>query len=178
MRKKLAELLFLSLALVSLPIALKAAPAANAANVKSGDQSQANSNPAWVKSCKGEGAAQVCDVVQSLVDTQTGREAVRFAIAKQKSTGNIGVLIKVPLGLRLDTGVAIRADGVEITGLSSIKFNRCLSDGCYAESPISQVQLNQIKYARDLEIIVLDLAGNPKIVKLVKQDLAAKLEGI
>ena len=167
---------FLTLIILSFAVNSMAALAAEPkGKFMQGSTVNSDATPAWTFSTKGQVGDEITDIVQSLVDTQTKQEVVRFAIAKQKKTNNIGVLIKVPLGLRLDTGVAIRIDGKDTNGINDIRFSRCLADGCYAEKPISAAQLNQLKAAKSLEIVVLDLAGQAKIVKIETRDLANQI---
>ena len=46
-----------------------------------------------------------------VIDEANGKEVIRVAIARQKATGKTGLLVKVPLGVRLDTGALIQVDG-------------------------------------------------------------------
>jgi invasion protein IalB len=120
----------------------------------------------WVSSCRGEGPARVCDTVQSLVETGTQREVVRIAFAKQKTTGRVGILIKTPLGLRLDTGAMLRLNGETRGSIEGLVYSRCLADGCYAEKPLSAAEINRIKNARSIDILLLNLQGAPATIPI------------
>lgn len=120
----------------------------------------------WKRSCHGEDKLAVCDVVLSLIDTKTDQEAVRVALVRQVQSGRYGVLIKVPLGYRLDTGTMLRVDSKEILGLSEIKFSRCLPDGCYAEKQLAINDINAVKNAKKLEVVLLDLSGKVIVVDI------------
>jgi invasion protein IalB len=132
----------------------------------------------WVSACRGEGTARVCDTVQSLVETGTQREVVRVAFAKQKSSGRIGVLIKTPLGLRLDTGAMLRLNGEARGSIEGLVYSRCLADGCYAEKPLSAADITKIRNARSIDVLLLNLQGGPVAISITTTGLASALNGL
>lgn len=134
---------------------------------------------AWRSNCRGEGDANICDVTQSLVDQTNGVEAVRVSFARQRSTGRLGLLIKVPLGFRLDTGAMLRINRNDTLSIQGVAFNRCTAaDGCIAEKPLSSSEFNNARAASGLEVVVLNLQGQPVIVPLVVEGLAQALAGL
>jgi invasion protein IalB len=132
----------------------------------------------WVTSCRGEASARVCDAVQSLVDTSTQREVVRIAFAKQKATGRVGILIKTPLGLRLDTGAMLRLNGATAGSIEGLVYSRCLADGCYAEKPLTAAEVVRIKNARSVDVVLLNLQGGPVSISVTVTGLAAAIDGL
>jgi invasion protein IalB len=139
---------------------------------------QAQPAQPWVSACRGEAAARVCDTVQSLVETGTQREVVRVAFAKQKSTGRVGILIKTPLGLRLDTGAMLRLNGETRGSIEGLVYSRCLADGCYAEKPLSSADITKIKSARTIDLLLLNLQGGPVAISITTTGLSAALNGL
>lgn len=129
----------------------------------------------WTASCKGSGEAEICDVVQSLIDEANGKEVIRVAIAKQKTTGKTGLLVKVPLGVRLDTGALIQIDGDQAKGIDKIVFSRCLPEGCIAEKPLVAADMDHLKKAQKLELVFLDLEGKPIVINVVPTGLGTAL---
>ncbi len=130
----------------------------------------------WVERCKRIGSEEICEAVQSLTDKQNGNEAIRIAFAKQKSSGRIGIMIKTPLGLRLDTGAFLRINHEVAGGIENIAFQRCFPDGCIAEKPLSSEEVERITTADALEIVILDLKGNPIIINLEIANLRSTIE--
>ena len=173
---RLSRVMSLSLMLVSTQPALanQAAPTP-LLTTTSGPQSQVQP---WVSSCRGTGNERVCDTVQSLVETGTQREVVRVAFAKQKTTGRVGILIKTPLGLRLDTGAMLRLNGQTEGSIDGLVYSRCLADGCFAEKPLSAADLTKIKNARTIDILLLNLQGGPVAISITPTGLTAALNGL
>ncbi|MDM7955960.1 invasion associated locus B family protein [Blastomonas sp.] len=159
-------------ALMGAPLAAQQAPqqAAPAAAQKVADGAKP-----WTTGCKGAGEAEICDTVQSLIDEANGKEVIRVAIAKQKSTGKTGLLVKVPLGVRLDTGALIQIDGDKAKGIDQIVFSRCLPEGCIAEKPLAVADMDHLKKAQKLELVFLDLEGKPIVINVVATGLGAAL---
>lgn len=163
---KTLYLKIIAFALISL--GLQAGPMEAVANPKEPEP--------WVERCKRVGSDEICEAVQSLSDKQTGNEAVRIAFAKQKSSGRIGIMIKTPLGLRLDTGAFLRINHDVTGGIENIAFQRCFPDGCIAEKPLSSEEVERITTADALEIVILDLNGKPVIINLEIANLRSTIE--
>lgn len=161
--------------LVAAPAAAQtAAPAAPAAQPITPKQGADGAKP-WTSGCKGTGEAEICDTVQSLIDEANGKEVIRVAIARQKSSGKIGLLVKVPLGVRLDTGALIQIDGDQAKGIDKIVFSRCLPEGCIGEKPLVAADIDHLKKAQKLELVFLDLEGKPIVISVVATGLGAAL---
>lgn len=167
----------IGLTLIGAPLAAQTAtpkspPAATAATAAA---PAANAAKPWTTGCKGTGEAEICDTVQSLVDEANGKEVIRVAIAKQKSTGKIGLLVKVPLGVRLDTGALVKIDGDQAKGIENIVFSRCLPEGCIGEKPLVAANMENLKKATKLELVFLDLEGKPIVINVVPTGLGTAL---
>lgn len=155
--------LALVLALLCIPTTVSA--------MQSPEGPQAEPSKSWTKGCKRIGSEEICEVVQLLVDKKTGEEAIRIAFAKQKSSGRVGLMIKAPLGVRLDTGALLRINGEAVGGIENIVFQRCFADGCIAEKPLTSEEVKRISSADTLQLVVLDLQANPMIIDLAVADL-------
>lgn len=131
----------------------------------------------WTSGCKGTGEQEICDAVQSLIDEANGKEVIRVAIARQKTTGKTGLLVKVPLGVRLDTGALVQVDGEQAKAIDKIVFSRCLPEGCIGEKPLIAADIDNLKKAKKLELVFLDLEGKPIVINVVPAGLAAALTG-
>ncbi len=131
----------------------------------------------WTSGCKGTGEQEICDAVQSLIDEANGKEVIRVAIARQKTTGKTGLLVKVPLGVRLDTGALVQVDGEQAKAIDKIIFSRCLPEGCIGEKPLVAADIDNLKKAKKLELVFLDLEGKPIVINVVSTGLAAALTG-
>lgn len=153
------------------PAPAPAAPATQAIAPKPG----VNGAKPWTTGCKGTGEAEICDAVQSLIDEANGKEVIRVAIARQKSTGKTGLLVKVPLGVRLDTGALVQIDGDQAKGIDKIVFSRCLPEGCIGEKALAPADMDHLKKAQKLELVFLDLEGKPIVISVVSTGLGAAL---
>ena len=156
------------------PAAKPAAPAATPAiTPKMG----ADGAKPWTSGCKGTGEQEICDAVQSLIDEANGKEVIRVAIARQKTSGKTGLLVKVPLGVRLDTGALVQVDGEQAKAIDKIIFSRCLPEGCIGEKPLVAADIDHLKKAKKLELVFLDLEGKPIVINVVSTGLATALTG-
>ncbi|WP_439486585.1 invasion associated locus B family protein [Blastomonas fulva] len=161
--------------LICAPLAAQtAAPAATATQPITPKKVADGAKP-WTTGCKGTGEAEICDTVQSLIDEANGKEVIRVAIAKQKSSGKTGLLVKVPLGVRLDTGALMQIDGDQAKGIDKIVFSRCLPEGCIGEKPLAPADIDHLKKAQKLELVFLDLEGKPIVISVVATGLGAAL---
>jgi invasion protein IalB len=178
--------LALSAALVSVPLAAQtakpAAPAATPAAPGTAPGTQAitpkmgaDGAKPWTSGCKGTGEQEICDAVQSLIDEANGKEVIRVAIARQKTTGKTGLLVKVPLGVRLDTGALVQVDGDQTKAIDKIVFSRCLPEGCIGEKPLGPTEIDNLKKAKKLELVFLDLEGKPIVINVVSTGLGTAL---
>lgn len=156
------------------PAAKPAAPAATPAITP---KMAADGAKPWTSGCKGTGEQEICDAVQSLIDEANGKEVIRVAIARQKTTGKTGLLVKVPLGVRLDTGALVQVDGEQAKAIDKIVFSRCLPEGCIGEKPLVAADIDNLKKAKKLELVFLDLEGKPIVINVVPAGLAAALTG-
>lgn len=157
------------------PAVLVAAPLAAQQAAPASSQKVADGAKPWTTGCKGTGEAEICDTVQSLIDEANGKEVIRVAIAKQKSTGKTGLLVKVPLGVRLDTGALMQIDGDKAKAIDQIVFSRCLPEGCIGEKPLAAADMDHLKKAQTLDLVFLDLEGKPIVIKVVATGLGAAL---
>ncbi len=153
------------------PAASPAAPAAQAITPKMG----ADGAKPWTSGCKGSGEQEICDAVQSLIDEANQKEVIRVAIARQKTSGKTGLLVKVPLGVRLDTGALMQVDGDQTKAIDKIVFSRCLPEGCIGEKPLGPIDIANLKKAKKLELVFLDLEGKPIVINVVSTGLDTAL---
>lgn len=153
------------------PAAAPAAPAAQAITPKMG----ADGAKPWTSGCKGTGEQEICDAVQSLIDEANKKEVIRVAIARQKTSGKTGLLVKVPLGVRLDTGALMQVDGDQTKAIDKIVFSRCLPEGCIGEKPLGPTDIANLKKAKKLELVFLDLEGKPIVINVVSTGLDTAL---
>ncbi len=153
------------------------ATSAAAAQTAPGAGAQGDIKP-WTYACRGEGATRICDAVHVLVDKTTQQEAIRIAVAKQVASGRTGVLVKVPLGFRLDSGAMLRLNQQANGNIDAIPFTRCFPDGCYAERPLTAAEVTALTNAKQVEMVVLALDGKPNLVEIDVTGLAANLKSM
>lgn len=166
-------------ALAAAPLTAQTAPAAKPAAPASTPvitpKMGADGAKPWTSGCKGTGEQEICDAVQSLIDEANGKEVIRVAIARQKTTGKTGLLVKVPLGVRLDTGALMQVDGDQAKAIDKIVFSRCLPEGCIGEKPLLPADIDHLKKAQKLELVFLDLEGKPIVINVVSTGLGTAL---
>lgn len=170
--------------LIGAPLAAQTAKPADPKQTSAQTSAQNSTKPMadgvkpWTNGCKGTGETEICDTVQSLMDEANGKEVIRIAIARQKATGKTGLLVKVPLGVRLDTGALLQIDGDQAKGIDKIVFSRCLPEGCIGEKPLLAADMDHLKKAQKLELVFLDLEGKPIVITIVATGLDAALTAL
>ena len=87
----------------------------------------------WRFLCFGEGLERDCGAIQIQVNEKKQRVMEARIIRVNKD--QIGLLVILPLGVRLQAGVAVAVDG---TYLGTLQYNVCTQDGCQALAVLNE----------------------------------------
>lgn len=90
--------------------------------------SSPSSGSSWVKRCEGP-QNQKCEMVQRLMDQQTGARVLEMAVAFPDNKDSARAVLIAPLGVELTQGFSLTIDEQDTMGFQP---RYCLSDGCYA----------------------------------------------
>lgn len=130
----------------------------------------------WSLGCEGTDGKRICDAVQSLADQKTNAEVTRMSLFFDRSTKKHGAQVKVPLGVRLDSGAALQLNDSKTDLIEGLRFTRCMPDGCYAEKWLDAGEVARLRAATGLNLIVADLEGQLKIFPHSSKGLATAID--
>ena len=126
---------------------------AGTANSKPVQQPASN----WATNCSSTARNEpvACSIEQRIILRETGRQLARISI--QIGSGEprqAALLIHVPLGLSLRTGIKMQVDDGDATKLD---IQTCDAAGCYAGSPVSSQLVSRLKQGNVLKIYFQNL---------------------
>jgi invasion protein IalB len=150
--------------LVSAAIAAGAALAEDNALPTLGGADAANPAPGWVSACTApsrDGPLE-CRMEQRAVLKQTGQLVASVTIRVPADSRKPVLLVRVPLGLSLESGVTLDVDGAKGR---SLPLQTCDAGGCYAGAPLPADFLAALQKGDKLDIIFQSLEKAP--LKLV-----------
>jgi invasion protein IalB len=110
----------------------------------------------WQVTCAQRENALPCDMHQSLIDSASGETIVRFSLAYSPDEETYAIQIRVPLGVRLEGGMVIRAGDTTVEG---IQFSRCLPHGCLVEARLEEPLLSAMSAGGEAVIGIVDAIG-------------------
>jgi len=110
----------------------------------------------WTVRCFPVKSPARCDMFQATVDKTTQRRIVSTSIAYAPGVNGYVTKIIIPLGVQLDGGVAISADGYKSAALA---ITRCEDDGCYVEGQLPVAVLDKLLAGKSASIVVTLTTG-------------------
>jgi len=107
--------------------------------------------PGWISRCASDArqGALECAVEQSAVLTSTGQLVAAVAIRVPSNSRQPEMLIQVPVGLFLPSGVNVQIDESKP---HPVVVQTCDLKGCYAATPVSAEMLTSLKAGKRLGI--------------------------
>lgn len=120
--------------------------------------------PGWVSSCQAPSrdAPLECRMDQRAVLKQTGQIVASVTIRVPADTRKPVLMVRVPLGLSIDSGVTLAVDGSKGR---SLPIQTCDGGGCYAGAPLPADLLAALSKGNELDIVFQNLEKAP--IKLV-----------
>jgi invasion protein IalB len=103
----------------------------------------------WVLRCgRSEQGPEVCEMQQQTTDSE-GRTIMAVAVGTVPGTPDVGLLIILPLGILLPSGVSLQIDGgAEVP----LEVERCERQGCRIERLVEPELLNRLKGGREAKV--------------------------
>lgn len=118
----------------------------------------------WTVRCVERESLPPCDMVQFASELDSGEQVMQFSIAHAGKGSAYGFQIRVPLGVQLQGGAAIRIDAQ--TPLTEFTFTRCDENGCYIERIMQPDELNPFKGGAEGVLAVIGEDGRPMTLPL------------
>ncbi|MEM9030617.1 MAG: invasion associated locus B family protein [Pseudomonadota bacterium] len=104
-------------------------------------QSAAAPKPGWVVNCANSGTGLVCRAVQTLVVRKTRQRLLGASVQRDPSGKATTLLLSLPHGLYLPSGLSIQVDKGKATNLV---VQTCDVKGCYAGTALSNALVKQM----------------------------------
>jgi len=103
----------------------------------------------WVLRCgRSEQGPEVCEMQQQTTDNE-GRTIMAVAVGTVPGSSDVGLLIILPLGILLPSGVSLQIDGgAEVP----LEVERCERQGCRIERLVEPELLNRLKAGREAKV--------------------------
>ena len=118
----------------------------------------------WTVRCVERESLPPCDMVQFATERDSGEQVMLFSIAHAGKENAYGVQIRVPLGVLINGGAAIRVDAkAPLTGFA---FTRCDQSGCYIERIMQPDELRPFKAGAAGVLAVIGEDGRPMTLPL------------
>lgn len=113
----------------------------------------------WTVRCQMRENALPCDMVQQIIDKPSGKQVLAISIAWSPADDRHALQIVVPLGVRLEPGLAIRI-GEDFT-VEGVRVTRCEPSGCLVEAIMEDTLLDAMKHGSEGFVILMDATGQP-----------------
>jgi invasion protein IalB len=125
----------------------------------------------WVVACANTQAGLNCRVGQSVLFKQANRNIqVSVSLQRPPDTKKPNLVLQLPLGIYLPSGVTLRFGGA---GAKVLSFQTCNPNGCVAEHAISQAEIASLVKGADLTLAVRALNKTSFSFKIPAEGFAA-----
>ncbi len=138
------------------PVAAQQPAKPNAAK-KAADAEAIKNSSAWVKLCakqKGDKKGDVCLTHHERFHPTSGQPLISAAIRQVEGDKQEVVMVMVPLGRLLKSGLILKVDEEKP---SKLEYSFCTSVGCVAETPLTPEILASFKKGKQLSIGTIDI---------------------
>ena len=121
-------------------------------------------NP-WTIRCEALNSHQhnSCIMYQEILLKKDGLPVLQFSIGLAQAGQEPIVLITLPLGIYLPTGVSLMIDDQEKV---NFPIERCDPDGCHMLVTLTDSRINTLKNARELKVFFNDSESSPIVISL------------
>ena len=98
----------------------------------------------WTLQCGKVGASQEtsCILVQDVTEQESGRPVMQFAVGFWGAEKHRGIVITLPLGVRLPPGIQMKVDATEV---GNLPFFQCRQNGCQVHANLDDALLSKFK---------------------------------
>jgi len=131
----------------------------------------------WITQCgsKTRQGALECSVRQSVIKTDTGQTVAMFSVRIPAETRSPVMMIQLPLGLYLPSGVELQVDDNKVIALP---LQTCEASGCYVGAPVPAELAEQLRRGTLLRIGFKNLAETKIDVPMPLAGFAAAFDAI
>lgn len=156
-----------------------AAPAAFAqeakpAETKAAEAKQPEGAP-WLVSCSSGGVSTdlECQVSQNLTESKTGQRVLTLTVRRQGEKGELALLLALPHGLFLPSGVSYQIDNGE---KATAAVQTSDQNGAYAAVPLSPALLKALKTGTTLNIGMEAVTRKPLTIPVPLKGFTAAVD--
>ena len=112
----------------------------------------------WKLQCGKVGGSQEssCILVQDITEQGSGRPVMQFAVGFWGTEKHRGIVITLPLGIRLPPGVQMKVDSTEI---GNLPFFQCRQNGCQVHANLDDALLSKFKAGNAGTVSFYDATG-------------------
>lgn len=117
-----------------------------------------SASPGWAARCASAGrtAPADCALEQRLVVQETGQPFLTVTVRVPAEPRAPFLLIQTPLGLHLPSGLTLKVDA---GAGSTLMFEHCDPNGCYAGRPLDDGLLTAMRTGQDLHLTLRTMDG-------------------
>lgn len=111
----------------------------------------------WTTVCRDrpEGGEN-CIMVQGVTSNQSGQRVMEVIVGRLRKSGQLGMVITLPLGISLPPGATVGIDQAEP---ETYAFQRCLPTGCQIEMLLDDTIIERMKRGNRGGVAFRDLSG-------------------
>ncbi len=126
---------------------------------------QLTSENPWTIRCEALNSQQhnSCIMYQEILLKKDGLPVLQFSIGLAEAGQDPIVLITLPLGIYLPTGVSLMIDEQEKV---NFPIERCDPDGCHMLVTLTDSRIDTLENAKELKVFFNDLESSPIIISL------------
>src|SRR5262245_46509729 len=97
----------------------------------------------WIVRCQAAADAKRCEATQTLMIQGQNSPIALIAFGREKKGEPLRMVIQLPTNITFETGVKTHLSGGEAA--VDMKFRRCFPAGCFADAPMTDVVISQLK---------------------------------
>lgn len=129
----------------------------------------------WVVNCSSGGATTdlECQVSQNLTEAKTGQRVLTLTVRRQGEKGELVLLLALPHGLFLPSGVSYQIDGGE---KATAAVQTSDQNGAYAAVPLSSALLGGLKSGTTLNIGMEAVTRKPLTIPVPLKGFTAAVD--
>ncbi len=147
---------------------------AKPADAKTAEAKQPEGAP-WMVNCSSAGATTdlECQVSQNLTESKTGQRVLTLTVRRQGEKGELALLLALPHGLYLPSGVSYQIDSGE---KATAAVQTSDQNGAYAVVPLSSALLGALKAGTTLNIGMEALTRKPLTIPVPLKGFTAAVD--
>ncbi len=111
----------------------------------------------WTTVCRDNAqGGENCIMVQGVTSNQSGERVMEVIVGRLRSSGQLGMVITLPLAISLPPGATV---GIDQAQPETYAFQRCLPTGCQIEMLLDETLIERMKRGSRGGVAFRDLSG-------------------